>query len=170
LEIERRRSMKSIFLRPGPWLLVTLAAGISTAVLAPTALATPPVMEAFSASGVVGDIGVCSFPVQLSFSETVARTSFFDESGNLVRRHALITEQDTFSSNGKTLTGEPYTTSVETYFENGAIVSRQLEGLIERVLLPDGGVFVIAGQASEFGFVVDHGTNGDVSGFCAALS
>jgi hypothetical protein len=162
--------MKFILHRPGTWLLVTLAAAISAGVLTPTATATPPVMETFSASGVSDDIGLCSFPVQLSFSETVARTSFFDESGNLIRQHDLITEQDTFSANGKTLTSEPYTTSVERYFENGVVIGRQLTGVLERVLLPGGGVFIIAGQASAFGFVVDHGTNGDVSAFCAALS
>lgn len=162
--------MKPIFRRPRRWLLGTVAAAISAAVLAPAALATPPLMETLTASGVVDDIGLCSFPVQFSFTETVARTSFFDESGYLVRRHALITEQDTFSANGKTLTSKPYTTSVETYFENGVVVSRQLEGVVEQVLLPGGGVFLIAGQASELGFVVDHGTSGDVSAFCSALS
>jgi hypothetical protein len=151
-------------------LLIVLMGALLALVVVPTVLATPPVMETISASGAVDDIGLCSFPVQLSFTETIARTSFFDQSGNLIRRHALLTEQDTFSANGKTLTSQPYTVSVETYFENGVVVSRQIDGVGERVLLPGGGVFLIAGQASEFGFTVDHGTNGDVSAFCAALS
>jgi hypothetical protein len=151
-------------------LLIVLMGAFLALGVVPTALATPPVMETFSLSGAVDDIGLCSFPVQLSFSETVARTSFFDESGNLIRQHDLITEQDTFSANGKALTSEPYTTSVRRYFQNGVVVSRQLDGVLERVLLPDGGVVLIAGQASEFGFTVDQGTNGDISAFCAALS
>ena len=162
--------MKSILRRPGPWLLVTLAAAISAAVLAPTAMATPPAMDTYSASGFAGDVGLCSFPVALSWSETVARTSFFDQSGNLIRRHLVLTEQDIFSANGKTLTSEPYTVSVETYFENGVVIGRQISGVGERVPLPGGGVYIVAGQASEFGFIVDHGTNGDVSAFCAALA
>jgi hypothetical protein len=149
---------------------IVLMGALLAVVVVPAALATPPVMETFSLSGTTGDLGLCSFPVQASYTQTVARTSFFDDSGNLVRRHAVITEQDTFSANGKTLSGEPYTGSVETYYENGVVVSRQLEGVFERVLLPDGGVYLVAGQASEFGFTVDHGTNGDVSAFCAALS
>jgi hypothetical protein len=72
-------------------------------------------------------------------------------------------------ANGETLVGEPYTTSVERYFDDGVVVGRKLTGLGERVL-PGGGVFLIVGQAGEFGFVVDHGTDGDVSGFCSALS
>jgi hypothetical protein len=107
-------------------------------------------------------------PAQLQ--RDVARTSFFDESGNLIRQHDLITEQDTFSANGKTLTGEPYTTSVQRYFENVGR-NRPHTHRCTRARAPaGGGVFIIAGQASAFGFVVDHGTNGDVSAFCAALS
>jgi len=38
------------------------------------------------------------------------------------------------------------------------------------VPLPGGGVYIVAGQGTEFGLIVDHGTNGDQAAFCAALS
>lgn len=151
-------------------LSIALVGALFALAVVPTALATPPVRETISISGTSPDIGLCSFPVQLSFSDTIAQTSFFDQDGNLIRQHGLITEQDTFSANGTTLVGDTYSVSLETYFENGAVVGRKLSGVAERVHLPDGGVFVVAGQASDFGLTVDHGTNGDVSAFCAALS
>ena len=49
------------------------------------------ISETFTASGAVNDIGLCGFPVQLSFTETLARTNFFDQSGNLIRRHTFLT-------------------------------------------------------------------------------
>jgi hypothetical protein len=160
-----------------PRVLVVLAGALSAVVIAPSALATPPTTVRFDRSGSFQDPGICDFPVLVSWSQTLTRTNFFDQGGNLIRRHNLYQEQDSFSANGKTLTGEPYTSSGEFYFEDGVVVSFQIEGVQEKVLLPDGSLFIVAGQASEStpasgGFIasVDHGTNGNLAAFCAALS
>ena len=66
--------------------------------------------------------------------------------------------------------GDTYTINTERRFENGVQVELVLQGVFERVPLPGGGVYIVAGQGTEFGLTVDHGTNGDQTAFCAALS
>jgi hypothetical protein len=159
------------------WLLVVLAGALSAVAIAPNALATPPTKVTFDRSGSLVDPIICDFPVLVSWSQTITQTLFFDRDGNLIRRHRHYREQDSFSANGTTLTGEPYSLSGEAYFENGVIVSFHLQGVQEKVPLPDGSLFIVAGQASNttpssggFFTSVDHGTNGNLAAFCAALS
>jgi hypothetical protein len=149
-------------------------ATILTAIFVPVAAATQPTQVDFSGplpTVVLTDI--CSFPVTFTGTITGTRTFFFDQDSNLVRRTVHATEQDTFTANGITLTGLPYTFSTDRYFENGVLVKATAQGLQERVPLPDGSIFFIAGRNDEFGgfaLTVNHGTNGDFAALCAALS
>ena len=88
-------------------------------------------------------------------------------------------EQDTFSANGKTLVGDPYQVNVIRRFENGARaqVDAALHGVVERVPLPGGGLYLVAGTIDLLGqgggafFTVDRGNSGSgIDAFCAALS
>jgi hypothetical protein len=73
----------------------------------------------------------------------------------------------------------PYTVNEEVLFDSsGNVTHVYAEGVVERVLLPNGSLFLTAGRTDFInhpgeGFVVvpDVGTpGGDVAGFCAALS
>jgi hypothetical protein len=93
------------------------------------------------------------------------------------KRITEATEQDTFSANGKTLVGDPYHFTTIVEFENSVPVNYHLDGIAERVHLPDGGIFIVAGRvdllSSGGGFIisVDSGNSGNnLEAFCAALS
>ena len=120
--------------------------------------------------------GVCSFPLSLTIHETGTRIRFFDESGALVKALFRITEQDTISANGKTLTGDPYSFSLQILYENGEITGFVTRGVQEKLLLPDGTLFLSAGvidfiaQGVDLSFIADEGVTGDIDALCAALS
>jgi hypothetical protein len=96
----------------------------------------------------------------------------------LRKRISEGTEQDTFSANGTTLVGDRYHfTFVLEFDEGGARVAYHENGIAERVQLPGGGVFIVAGRvdvlAAGGGFIVavDSGNSGNnLDAFCAALS
>jgi hypothetical protein len=151
-----------------------LAAAILATVLVSVAAAAEPTRVDVSGPLPTSVLnGICSFPVTFGGTTSGTRTFFFDQYGNLVRRTAHAVEQDTFSANGITLTGLPYTFYIDRTFENGVLVTATSQGVQERVPLPDGSTFLIAGRADDIGaftFEVDHGTNGDFTAFCAALT
>jgi hypothetical protein len=122
--------------------------------------------------------GVCAFPVSVSYTVSGTETDFVDQSGALTMIHLHVVEQDVFSANGKTLTGLPYTFNIDVLFDSsGNLTHVYASGVVSRVPLPDGTVFFTAGRND---FVLhpgvdvliqpDRGAQGDVAGFCAALS
>jgi hypothetical protein len=121
---------------------------------------------------------VCPFPVTVEGDSPGTERDYFDQSGALTRIEVHATEQDTFSANGKSLTGEPYTFNIRILFDSsGAITHFVFAGVVERVLLPDGSLFLAAGllDFAAHGFpealiAPDKGTSGNVQGFCAALA
>ena len=122
--------------------------------------------------------GVCAFPVSVSFTQSGTETDFVDQSGTLTMVHLHVVEQDVFSANGKTLTGLPYTFNVDVLFDSsGNVTHVYASGVVSRVPLPGGTVFFTAGRADfvlhpgvDFLIQPDRGAQGDVAGFCAALS
>ena len=105
-------------------------------------------------------------------------TDYFDKAGNITRAEIHQVEQDTFSANGKTLTGIPFTFALAFRLdENGDPVSVVATGVAEKVPLPDGSLFVSAGwldfvdhPGANFVLSPDRGNPGNVAGFCAALA
>ena len=86
-------------------------------------------------------------------------------------------EQDVFSADDQSLTGLPFTFNIQVLFEDGEVTHVYASGLVERVPLPDGTVFLSAGRldfaahpGSDFRIVPDVGRSGDVAAFCAALA
>jgi hypothetical protein len=159
-------------------LLVVLVAVVVTAVFAPMAAADKPVVVHKTSSLTSVLTGACSFPITVDSTMTETDLFFSDDTGTLTRALAHVDEQDTFSANGKSLTGDPYTVNLKAFFDSSGMITQEFaNGIIERVPLPDGSVFQSAGRV-DFGahgfpsFVVtsDWGSAQNLDGFCAALS
>jgi hypothetical protein len=160
--------------------LSTVAAVLLAAVaFAPTAAAVEPITEdiSFSDTGVLAD--VCSFPITIEGTVTGTQTSFFDQNGNLTRVQIHIVEQDVFTANGRTLVGLPYTFNIQVLFDpdTGEVTHVFASGLASRVPLPGGDFFLTAGRldfaahpGTTFVLQPDVGAQGNLAGFCAALS
>ena len=159
-------------------LLSVFVVAILAAVVAPLAAADQPVKLTHTHSETDVLTGACSFPITVDATITETDRFFSDQSGMLTRANANFTEQDTFSANGKSLVGDPYTGTIQAYFDSsGNITQEYIDGVIERVPLPDGTVFQAAGRvdlaAHDFpSFVItpDSGSARNLAGFCAALA
>jgi hypothetical protein len=86
------------------------------------------------------------------------------------------TGQDTFTANGNTLVGEPYRGTATFKFVDHELVEFTYVGVLEKVRLPDGSIFMAAGRIdlllneATFVFNPDHGVARNQDAFCAALS
>jgi hypothetical protein len=161
-------------------ILIVAAAVLGAAAFVQSAVADAPIKEDFSfsdATSVLTD--VCSFPVTVVFSGTGTETDFFDRDGNLTRIEVHQVEQDVFTANGKTLVGLPYTFNIQVLFDpqTGEVTHVFASGIVSRVPLPGGDFFLTAGRADfaahpgvDFLVQPDVGLQGNLAGFCAALS
>ena len=160
-------------------LLLVIVLPIFAAVAASRAAADAPtiVSRQFDNTSVVTDI--CAFPVTARFVGTFRSMRFFDENGTPTMWVGQTTEQDTFSANGKTLTGVPYKYETRILFDSsGNVTHNSSSGIVERVPLPDGRtVFLSAGRIdfmdhpdAQLVISADNGNPGDVAAFCAALA
>ena len=169
LSAKNKVSMFSVF--------AILAMIFSFANVTAAAAAAPTKTEfSFTSSSVLTD--VCSFPVHVDSTVSGFEIDFFNSSGELTRIYIHIVEQDTFTANGKTLTGIPFTFNIEVLFDNsGNVTNVFASGVVEKIPLPDGSLFVSAGRldfaahpGATFLLSPDKGNPGNVAGFCAALS
>lgn len=159
-------------------LVVVIGTAIGLAVFAPMAAADPPITTQSALSETSDLTGACSFPITVDSTGTVVLTEFFDNSGVLTRASAHLNEQDTFTANGKSLTGLPYANNVEATFDSSGNITQQYgQGVVEKVLLPDGSFFLSAGRfnfgagnSPAFTLTPDTGATVNLAGFCAALS
>jgi hypothetical protein len=158
-------------------LALLLAVVLTPLAFTGTAAAVPPTIEPvdFTVTTVVTDI--CDFPVEITSTLTGTQMTFTDEAGNVTRILAHITEQDVFTANDKSLTGLPFTFTINFIFEDGEVTHVFASGVAERIVLPDGTLFLSAGRldfvahpGSDFRIVPDVGRSGDVAAFCAALA
>ena len=148
-------------------------------VLASSASAAPPVKFSFSVTDIPATLsGVCPFDVAVSSDVTGFELDFFDQSGAVTAFDDHTVEQDTFSANGKSITGEPYTFNAHGIIDStGAVTHVYATGVAQRIVLPDGTFFLSAGwvdfanhPGQSFLLFPDKGNQGDVAAFCAALS
>jgi hypothetical protein len=158
-------------------LLLSLIALGTTAVLAQPAAAVEPTREPIDETTIFVATDICSFPVTITATLVGTETTFYDQSGAVTRIQIHVVEQDVFTANGETLTGLPFTFNIRVLFEDGEVTHVYASGLVERVPLPDGTVFLSAGRldfaahpGSDFRIVPDVGRSGDVAAFCAALA
>jgi hypothetical protein len=161
--------------------VVAITAALVWAVaLAQSAAAVAPIREDLPPfSGTTVLTGICAFPVTVEAMLTGSQTLYFDQDGTLTRVVIDTTEQDTFTANEKTLVGLPYTFKVTLLFdpETGEITHAYNRGIFSRVRLPDGDLFLTAGRTDfilhpdePFVLQPDVGAQGNIEGFCAALS
>ena len=152
---------------------------VGAVIFALSALADRPTRTEFTGltfSSVLTD--VCAFPVNVDSTISGFEIDYRDQSGALTHIFVHQVEQDTFTANGRTLVGTPFTTEVHVLFDSGgSVIHVYGTGLFETIPLPDGSVFVSAGRADftqhpGVGFLLspDMGNPGNVAGFCAALS
>jgi len=161
-----------------PRLVIALALALSAVGVSVTAaLAAPPEKYQVTLNGGAEITNLCSFSIHLESIFTITFTNFFDKDGVLVRSYYHFVAQDTLSANGKSLAGIAYTYNSQWVFDHsGSLTHVYLEGIIEKVPLPDGGLFISAGwvdiSADPFGFTLtpDRGNPGNIAGLCAALS
>jgi hypothetical protein len=157
--------------------LLSLLALSATGVLAHPAAAVEPTREPIDITDTFVVEDICSFPVTITATLVGTETTFYDQSGEVTRVQIHVVEQDVFTANGETLTGLPYTFNIQILFEDGEEAHVYASGIVARVPLPDGTVFLSAGRldfaahpGSEFRIVPDVGRSGDVAAFCAALA
>jgi hypothetical protein len=161
--------------RQGVWALAVVAI-FATAAAAdkPIKYEWPPVDSTLVLSDVCPDM-----VITVHMTATVTETDYFDSSGVPTRFLLQFAEQDTFvGPYGATLAGLPFRFSIHGAFDaNGDYVRFLATGITEKVPLPDGGLFIGAGQIdwlphlSDSGFILtpDHGATVNLDRFCAAL-
>ena len=158
--------------------LVTSVLALGAAAVLPIyAAAGKPEKFSFDSGFSLTATGICSFPLEVTSSFRGHEVDFFDKSGALIRANVHVVEQDTFSANGKTLVGEPFTFNIFFSFdENGEPTAVLARGVAEKIRLPNGKLFLSAGvidflaQGVDFSVRTDHGRTGDIDALCAALS
>jgi hypothetical protein len=164
--------------RPAMFALVFTALAIGTGVFASAAAADQPVISPYTFSGTSVLTDACPFPVTVDISSVGTETDFVDSSGAVTRILLHFVEQDTFSANGKTLIGEPYTANAEFLFDSSGNLTHLFgQGVIEKVRLPDGTFFIAAGRVDfvarenpSFVVTPDVGAAVNLEGFCSALA
>jgi hypothetical protein len=169
----RRRSGLSL-------LGLALAGVVACAVFSATASAAPPKITSGSVTGSPGPlIGVCPFPLTSFPTFTFVEHDYFDNDGNATRTSFFLHEQDTFiGPTGVTLVSDPFDFSFQfTFNADGAPPTVFINGVIERVHLPDGSLFISAGRIDfsadgfpDFVIAPDQGGIHNLDGFCAALA
>ena len=157
--------------------LLSLLALSAMGVLAQPAAAIEPTRVPIDGTDTSVLTDICSFPVTINATFVGTETTFYDQSGEVTRIQIPIVEQDVFSTDDQSLTGLPFTFNIQVLFEDGEVTHVYASGLVERVPLPDGTVFLSAGRldfeahpGSDFRIVPDVGRSGDVAAFCAALA
>ena len=159
--------------------LLVLLGLVVGGICATSATAAAPSKLSFSISNATATLsGVCSFDVDIASQLSGFEIDYFDADGALTRIYDHVTEQDTFSHDGTTLTGLPYTFNIEVLFDSsGDVTHIYASGEVSRVPLPDGSVFFSAGRADftvhpgvTFLISPDMGNPENIAAFCAALA
>ena len=162
------------------FVLTATAALVWAVLLAQPAAAVAPIRQdlpPFFQTSVL--TGICAFPVTVEATLTGFQTIYLDQNGNPTRIDIDTHEVDVFKANGKTLVGDPYDFKLMLVFdrETGELTHIPVRGVASRVRLPDGSLFITAGRTDfinhpdePFVLQPDHGAQGNIAGFCAALS
>jgi hypothetical protein len=161
------------------WFLLAFILTLSASLFfASTARAEQPVKSDFETNLYDTIMGLCEFPVSIHATARGTEIDFFDSNGILVKIKYHFNEQDTFSANGKTLVGIPFSFNVEIIFgSDGIPIHLYSDGVVEKIWLPDGSLFISAGRVDfaahgfpNFIFSPDKGRSGNFEKFCAALA
>jgi hypothetical protein len=151
---------------------------VGAVIFALSAVADRPTVIPFEFTFSIVVTDVCAFPINVVGTLSGTETDYVDESGALTRISFHDVEQDTYTANGKTLVGIPFTFNEQVLFDsNGNVTHHYASGLVETIPLPDGSLFISAGRldftqhpGGQFILSPDMGHTGDLAAFCAALS
>jgi hypothetical protein len=159
-------------------LLAVLVSAVT--VLLATALpasATKPDRITFEDTGRYTTTDICDFPIHVRSHNEGTATLFYDQNGDLTKVIVHVTETDTFSANGESLTSQPYHYTNVDAFENGDYLGTTVTGIAVKVPLPDGGTFMSAGRLhiepdfmGNFVYLVDSGVVKNHDAFCSVLA
>jgi hypothetical protein len=145
---------------------------VSLAAVSAAAATGPP--NRFTTPDQTTTLNVCDFDVTVTIHQENAVMFFYDADGDLTMLLNHVTEQDTFSANGKTLVGDPYVYNFQVLFDaNGDVTHIYASGIAEKLVFPNGTVFLSAGRIDwvthdvSFLLAPDVGVSGDVDAFCA---
>ena len=152
--------------------LLALALALSTGLIASPAAAAGPTKSPFTkiSSGVI--TGLCQFDIHVDQTFAGTEIDFFDNSGNLTRADYHLVWQDTLTANGKTLVSLPIHGQFQFVFDSaGNLTNLILNGVYEKIRLPDGSTFVNAGHGDLLvsPLFPEHGNSGQTA-LCAALA
>ena len=157
--------------------LVTASALVAVALWSGSASAVPPTRQSVDDTFSFVESSFCPFPVLIEGRNVARLLLFRDRSGQLTHINIHGTEELTYSANGSTLVAEPFPYNFHLVFgSDGQLEHQYVTGLVLRVPLPDGTMFLSAGRLDfediEEGFAVrpQVGKSGDVEALCAALS
>lgn len=158
-------------------LAAVLACLLASAAFATPAAADSPIVNQYPFNYTITVPDLCAFPVSFDVVSDVTETNFLNRGGELIRQKLHIVEQDTLTANGKTLVGLPFTVNVEIQFSGGNPTNIVGTGVAERIRLPDGTLFIAAGQLDftnhpgvTFLITPDNGNPGNIAALCAALA
>ena len=87
---------------------------VSAVIFALSAVADRPTRTPFEGVTFSGAVlnDVCAFPVNISGTVSGFEIDYRDQSGALTRSFIHQVEQDTFTANGRTLVGDPFTSRI----------------------------------------------------------
>jgi hypothetical protein len=146
--------------------------GVALAVAAPAG-ADPPTREPVTQTAVVVATDICAFPITV----TAHQTGFAITGADGTSANYHLTEQDTFTANGHTLTSERFTFDVHfTLDSQGNVVHAYSTGQIVAVPLEQGVTFRAAGRfdfvaaGADFVLVPQSGGSHNQDAFCSALA
>src|SRR6266550_9020803 len=100
-------------------LTVVFLVAVGAVIFALSAVADRPTripFEGVISSAVLTD--VCAFPVNINSTLSGFEIDYRDQSGALTRRFFHQVEQDTFTANGRTLVGTPFTSEFHIFFDS----------------------------------------------------
>jgi hypothetical protein len=159
-----------------PLAVLVSAVAVLLAIALP-ASATKPDRTTFEQSGSYTTTDICDFPLHVRSHTEGAATTFYDHDGDVTKAIVHVTETDTFSANGESLTSQPYHYTDVYAFENGDYVGTTVTGINVKVPLPDGGTFMSAGRLhiepdfmGNFVYLVDSGVVKNHDAFCSVLA
>ena len=118
--------------------------------------------------------GICSFDITVNYVSSGTYTEWDNADGSgMALLHS--SEQDTFTANGTSLTGDWYTNTVHVAWTSDGPTKVVVTGGIEEINLPDGSRFWSAGLVNHLGrpgdiVTPDRGHSGNVAALCAALA
>ena len=157
-------------------LVIVVVAAFSALIPGTASAATPVVTYTTLDVGPFAITDVCSAGITVSGHLVVSETDYFGANGAPTRIYIHTVETDTFTGPARSLVSEPY--EYGTFFNldtSGNIVSGAVVGVLLRIALPDGSLFVSSGRTilhpngPVFTFAPDFGRSGNLSALCGAL-